>query len=177
MNRTRSLTFDAMAWVALMVIAAAVAFCLLQRDKQRNFGAVSFGSFPQFKLKTLDGRDFDEHQIKAHVWAVHAGSSAANASTMAQQLSTIEQQTASGKRRFYVLTFSPENSPVLRSLIPYHYIVVGDQKQIAAIFSVFGKLNDDSVLLVDQNGIIRGKYDFANVDDFRSFRQDLLRLL
>ncbi len=177
MNKTRALTFDAIAWIVLMVIAAAVAFCLLQRDKQRNFGAVSFGSFPQFKLKTITGEDFDEHHIKAHVWAIHAGSSAANTLAMAQQLSTIEQQTASGKRHFYVLTFSPENSPILKPLIPYHYIVVGDQKQIAAIFSVFGRLNDDSVLLVDQNGIIRGKYDFANVDDFRSFRQDLLRLL
>ena len=177
MNKPKSLTLDVIIWIVLMILAATVAFCLLQRDKERHFGAVSFGSFPQFKLKTVSGEDFDEHHIKAHVWAVHAGSSVANALAMAKQLTTIEQQTASGKRFFYVLTFSAENSAILKPLIPYHYIVTGDQKQIADIFSFSEKLNDNSVFLVDQNGIIRGKYDFTNVDDFRSFRQDVLRLL
>jgi cytochrome oxidase Cu insertion factor (SCO1/SenC/PrrC family) len=177
MNKKKSLTLDIIVWIVVMVLAATVAFCLLKRDKERHFGAVSFGSFPQFKLKTVDGSDFDEHRIKAHVWAVHAASSAANAMSMAQQLTTIGEQTSSGKRHMYVLTFSGETTPILQPLTQAHRIVVGQQQQISDLFSFSGKLNDNSVFLVDQNGVIRGKYDFTDVDEFRSFRQDLMRLL
>ena len=45
------------------------------------------------------------------------------------------------------------------------------------MLSVFGKLQKDTVFLVDQNGIIRGKYNINDVDDFRNFRQNLLLLL
>ena len=177
MKRRKSLTFDAVLWVALMVLAAATAFNLLQRDKQRHFGAVSFGSFPEFQLKTPQGVSFDRHQIKGYVWAVHAAASATDAMDMAKRLSTIEHMTASGKRHLNILTFSGSNSPALKQLMPFHYIVVGDQTEIASIFSSAGNLSDNSVLLVDQNGVMRGKYDFKSVDEYRSFQQDLLRLL
>jgi len=160
-----------------MVLAATVAFGLLQRDKQRHFGAVSFGSFPEFRLKTVQGADFDRHQMKSRVWAVHKASSVANAMSMARRLTTIEQLTASGKRHLYVLTLSDSVSPVLRPLMPFHYIIAGDQEQHPTIFSIAKDLNENSVLLVDQEGIIRGRYSFDSIDDYRSFQQDLLRLL
>lgn len=177
MKRKESFTFDAVVWVAVMVFAAVIAFNLLERDKERHFGAVSFGSFPEFKLKTPQGVSFDRHQIKGYVWAVHAASSAEEAMDMAKRLSTIEHMTASGKRHLNILTFSGSNSPVLKQLLPFHYVVVGDQKEIASIFSFAGNLSDNIVFLVDQNGVLRGKYDFGSVDEYRNFQRDLLRLL
>ncbi|MBI4309798.1 MAG: hypothetical protein HY591_05655 [Candidatus Omnitrophica bacterium] len=177
MIKPKSPALDAVLWVVLMALAAAAAFGLLQRDKQRHFGAVSFGVFPEFRLKTAQGADFDYHQIKSRVWAVHAASSAVNAMSMARRLTAIEQLAASGKRHLYILTFSNTSSPILKPLMPFHHIIMGDQKEISSIFSFSEKFNENNVLLVDQNGIIRGQYDFDGVDDYRRFQQDLLRLL
>ena len=177
MTKSKSLTIDAIIWIVFLALAAIVAFNLLQRDKERHFGAVAYGGFPSFHLKTIQGDDFDEHHIKAHVWVVHTAASEPSAMAMARRLSAIEQLTASGKRHFYILTFVSSASPILKPVIPAHYIVVGEPKKIDAILASAGGASEGKVFLVDQDGIIRGKYDLDNVDEFRSFQQDILRIL
>ena len=176
MKRNRFLICDALLWTVLMILAAVVAFNLLQRDKQRSFGAVSFGSFPEFSLKTLQGGTFDRHQIKGYVWAVHTAPSVDEAMAVARQLVIIENQTASGKRHMNILTVSASFSD-LTALMPYHYIAGGSQQEVDRIFSGVGHINASKVFLVDQNGIIRGQYDFKDVDQYRDFQKDLLRIL
>ena len=177
MNTQKSLLPDVVIWLVLMALAATTAFVLLRRDMQRHFGAVSFGSFPEFRLPTVDKGYLDHHLLKGHVWAVHAGSSPIALMSMAARLCTIEQLTASGKRHLYVLTLSDAASPVLKPRIPFHYIAISGAQKRSSMFSSFGKVNEDTVFLVDQNGVVRGRYDINDFQEFRNFQQDLLHLL
>ena len=132
MKRNRYLICDALLWTLLMILAAVVAFNLLQRDKQRSFGAVSFGSFPEFSLMMPQGGTFDRHQIKGYVWAVHTASSVDEAMAVARQLAIIEKQTSSGKRHLNILTVSAAYS-ALTSLLPYHFIAGGSQEEVMTL--------------------------------------------
>ena len=176
MKKNPSLVLDAFLWVAFMALAAIVAFNLLVRDKYRNFGAVSYGSFPEFVLKMPEGKSFDRHQIKGYVWAVHTGPSADDAMGIARQLAIIAKQTVSGKRHLNVLTVSQEFAS-LKPLMPYHYIAGGNSQDISRMFAETGTITSSTVFLVDQNSIIRGRYDFKDVDQYRAFQRDLMRLL
>ncbi len=177
MTKQKSLSFDAAIWVIFLIITSTTAFALLQRDKNRHFGAVSYGAFPQFSLKSTQGSFFDDHRMKSQVWLIHTAPSAAQAMAIAKRLSEIEQSTASGKRHASILTFSGENAVLLKSLLPSHYIVVGSPQEMATIFSFSKNMDENNVLLVDQNGIIRGQYNMNDVDDYRSLQQNLMRLL
>jgi hypothetical protein len=177
MVKLKPLTVDIIVWIILMILCACVAFGLLQRDKQRNFGAVSYGTFPAFELKTPQGLPFNYHIMKSRVWAVHQSSSSFQAAKMAKRISEIEQSTASGKRHLYILTFAAGDPALLKALSSSHYIVVGESQDISSIFSFTRSMSDNDVILVDQNGVIRGQYDFEDVDQYRRFKRDLLSIL
>ena len=176
MNKQKSLKKDAFIWVLLMGLACIIAFSLLKRDKERNFGAVSFGSFPEFELNTIEGKPFNHHLMRNHVWAVHTASSEEQLIATAKRLEFVRKSTASGKRHLYILSFTTSRSSILRPLNAGHFIVIGKQSKLTSIFSS-SRVNENSVVLVDQNGIIRGQYNVADVDDYRKFQQDLIRLL
>lgn len=177
MKRRKSLVLDAVIWAGLMVLAAVVAFNLLQRDKQRSFGAVAFGSLPEFRLQTPEGAVFDRRQIKGYVWAVHTAALSDDAMALARQLVIVQQQTGSGKRHLNILTVAASGWVNLKPFTPFHYIIGGPQEEIDRIFSAAGRLKKNSILLIDQNSVIRGRYEFDNVDDYRAFQRDLMRIL
>lgn len=173
----KTLMADAMCWLGVMLLACVIAFCLLRRDAQRNFGAVSFGSFPEFRLRASDKGYLDRHLLKGHVWAVHAGSSPAGLTSVVKRLYTIERQTASGKRHLFVLTLNCNSSFVLRPQQAFHYVTVEESKTMFSFIKLLGGFTDDTVLLVDQNAVVRGKYHFNDMQEFKNFQQDLIRIL
>ncbi len=176
MSTSKSLTVDRVLWVFVIVLAFIIAFAILQRDKQRNFGGLAYGGFPEFSLKTIDGKPFDYHRLKAAVWAIHQGSSS-QVDITAKQLIFIAQATASGKRHMNILTFAGDQHSPTCIANKYQYILPASPAELNKIFGKLGIVREDTVLLIDQNGAIRGRYDFTSPDDFRSFRQDLLRIL
>lgn len=176
MNKPPDLRRDALLWVVLLLLAAVIAFSLLKRDKERNFGAVSFGAFPEVSLTATDGRTFNHHLMKSRLWAVHTASSEEALMRVAGQLKTVMELTASGKRHLYLLSMTSSQAPVLRSLHEWHYVVHADRAELEKIFS-FLNVSDSTVVLVDQNGIIRGAYNIDDVDDYRKFQKDVMRIL
>lgn len=160
-----------------MALAACAAFALLQRDKDRQFGAIAYGGFPTFRLRTTDGVEFDNHKMKSQVWAVNVTMSAENALRVAEGLKVIEGLTSSGKRHLNALTIIDSSVPVFKPVMPFHLIVQASQEDINAIFRFAGKVNENVVYLVDQDNVIRGLYDLTDVDDYRKFQGDLLRIL
>lgn len=176
MNKTPDLKRDALCWIVLLLLAAVIAFSLLKRDKERNFGAVSFGAFPEISLKKIGGGEFNHHLMKSRLWAVHTALSEERLMKAAGQLKMVMDLTASGKRHMYLLSLTPSQSPILRPLNDWHYIVHADQERLKSIFS-FLRMGDNMVVLVDQNGIIRGAYNIDDVDDYRKFQKDVMRIL
>lgn len=176
MTKQKSLIFDAVAWIVVMVLAGVIAFNLLQRDKQRHFGALAYGGFPEFSLKTTENKDFNRHRLKAAVWAVHQGSGD-KVEHIAGELALVAHSTASGKRHLNILTFLDASHSLSNPVHQYQTVLPVSNEELNRIFGKLGIHHDDIVLLIDQDSVIRGRYDFSSPDDFRSFRQDLLRIL
>lgn len=177
MKNSPNLRLDAIVWGVIMVLAALTAFSLLKRDADRHFGAMSFGAFPQFSLKTTDGSFLDHHLLKGRVWVVHAAMDSQKASALAQELVAIANRTASGKRYLNVLSMLESDALHIDSFGKFHYIVHIGPSERGFILSTFGARRDGIVLLVDQNSVIRGRYDVKDVDGLRSFQGDLLKIL
>ena len=174
--KPKTLFVDAIIWIFLMILAAVVAFGLLRRDAQKSFGAISFGAFPQFRLQATNGQSFDNHHLKGHVWAIHRGSNS-KVFDVASRLALIDQKTALGKRHLFILTFLDNPGLSFEPIVPSQYILLGTPQQVQNIFSRGTAIGDEYVLLVDQNGIIRGSYDLSSSDSLRSFQQNLMLLL
>lgn len=173
----KDLRFDAFVWVMIILAASAIAFGLLRRDAARSFGAVAFGSLPAFRIPTVGKGFVDDHMSKGHVWAIHTASSSEGLMRMADRLSEISKRTASGKRQMFVLSVSDSISSGLSPMFTYHFIALANPQEMTSIFGNLGVFTDDSVLLVDQNGVIRGKYDFSDIQGFKNFQRDMMRIL
>ncbi len=160
-----------------MLLAAVSAFTLLRRDVSRQFGSMSFGSLPELSLKSTDGVELDQRLLKGRIWVIHAGSDPQMVTAMANELAAIQKRTASGKRYFSVLSMLESETFKIPSQGPFHYVVNTGLKERGFILTSFGPERDGLVLLVDQNGVIRGRYNIKDVDGLRSFQGDLLRIL
>ncbi len=174
--KPKSLLLDAVFWIGVMVLAAFISFNLLQRDKQRQFGSIAYGGLPTFHLKTIEGKDFDYLRLKRTVWAIHQGGSK-NVQNVAEELVFIAQSTASGKRHLNILTFVPSEYAMTGPVHKFQYVLKGSSEELNKVLGKLGMNKEEIVLLIDQDGAIRGRYDFTSPDDFRIFRQDLLRIL
>lgn len=177
MSETKNLKIDAIIWIVVMCLAAVVAFGLIKRDAQRNFGAVSFGAFPDVDLKASDGQIVNQHLLKSRLWAVHFGGNSQKVHDMAVELVDIQKRTLSGKQQMYVLTMLESPVTEVASLSPTHYVVECPGKERGLFLAAFGPLREGIVFLVDQNAIIRGRYDIHDVDGLRAFQGDVRRLL
>ena len=173
---SKSLKTDAILWVLLMCLAAAAAFVMLYRDSHRRFGAVSYGSFPEFEATTVDSGTFNKHRLKAQVWAV-VRTQAAGSETVLKQIFEVQRMTISGKRHMNILTFGADPAVLALPLSKFHIRIPALTPAIEAAFVRAGAKQEGQILLLDQDAIIRGVYDFSSPDDFRSFRQDVTRLL
>lgn len=183
--------FDKFIWLGLILLAALCAFLMLKRDANRQFGAVSYGAFPAFHLSQSNGGVIDHHWLKGKVWVIHSAKTTQAAMLMANQLYDLAQQTASGKRRFYLLTLEQEAVGQLHSLGAQHFIAQSDQALLKKLEDMMVLEKGEGIILVDQNGIIRGYYglnhefskaaygsgNFSSVDEFRRFAQDVRSLL
>ena len=176
-NHKMTLKADLFFWIGAMVLAAVLAFVLLVRDSHRQFGAVSFGSLPDFKGVTVEGKEFNAHAIKSGVWAVLRLEDGQKAGATVKSLLDVMRMTGSGKRYLHILSFEKEDAGIPLLAHAFYYRLRGIPSYVQVVFAQAGANPDTGVLLVDQNAVIRGVYDLSSVDDFRRFRQDVVRLL
>ncbi len=176
MSSGKTLKTDAMIWALIMCLAAVAAFVMLYRDSHRRFGAVSYGSFPDFEAATAGSETFNKHRLKAQVWAVMR-TQAAGSEGVLRQVIEVQRMTISGKRHMNVLTFGADPSVLALPPNKFHVRIPSLTPAIEAAFVRAGAQKEGQVLLLDQDAIIRGVYDLSSPDDFRSFRQDVTRLL
>ncbi len=176
MNQSKALKNDALVWVVIMMVAAACAFVLLRRDSHRRFGAVSYGAFPKVDIMVDNAEEKNIHGLRTHVWTVMRAESL-DAKDMLKQVYDVQRMTVSGKRFMNVLTFGNNPDVISTPANRFHYKVTTLTPLINQAFVHAGATKTSQVLLLDQDSIIRGVYDLTSPDDFRSFRQDVMRLL
>lgn len=141
---------DSLLWVVFVVLAFTLGLSFISRDKQRDFGSITYGKCPNFVLKDADGQDFSERKLKGFPWVAMRYSAEGEASRKNLQL--LQQMKQGALRDVNCVVFSPDDVPVAQGLI-----VLVDEKQMSSF------LTEGKVFLIDQNFIVRGCYDDKNI--------------
>ena len=155
LSRKESFDFDRLAWLFLMMFLAMVAFVLLSRDSQKQYGAVAFGVFPEFQAIDGQRKAFDHHHLHGQL-SVMIVTDQILPQDISLYLHKLSQATSMGKKYLKGIVLTHQAQGISDQWLRYLTLSKED----------YQKLNDwkenkfkGDVILVDQNGVIRGVFD------------------
>jgi hypothetical protein len=157
-SENKILARDGLLWSVVMVALAALAFFMLTRDAQKQYGAVSFGVFPAFKAVDSQGKPFDEHRLHGRLTAIVVTDQALP-NDLSLFLHKLSQATSGGKK--YLKSLVLVDKPVGISDRWVEYMVL-EKEEFARIDAWKEGLFKGEVILVDQNGVVRGVFDITD---------------
>lgn len=153
----KDLTFDGLFWFFLIAFLSMLALGMLTRDAKKQFGTLSFGTFPAFHAITQDGQVFDEHKLHGKLWAVVI-SSAPLPEDINQYLHKLSQSTSMGRKYLTSLVLTNQSGLLSDQRLQYMTVSPGEFQKI----SEWKKTFKDGVILVDQNAVIRGVFNMED---------------
>ena len=157
-NINGNLARDRFLWVIFILFMASLAFFMLWRDSQKQYGAIAYGGFPAFVAVDSDGKLFDEHKLQGQLSAVIVTDEPL-AGDIALYLHKLSQATALGKKYLKTMVLINGMSGPSDKWVGYLTIQPdGFDKIVRWKDNLFKK----GVILVDQNGIIRGIFDLED---------------
>lgn len=145
-------------WVFLMVFLSLLSFSMLTRDTQKQYGAVSFGVFPDFYAVDSRGERFDRHRLHGQL-SVIVVTDQVLPRDIPLYLQKLSLATSRGKKHLKSLVLTNRGNGV--SGLRMQYLEL-DQAGFDKINRWRKGLFKDGVILVDQNGVIRGVFDLEN---------------
>ena len=157
-SENKILARDGLLWSVVMVALAALAFFMLTRDAQKQYGAVSFGVFPEFKAVDSQGKPFDQHRLHGRLTAIVVTDQALP-NDLSLFLHKLSQATASGKKYLKSLVMVDEPIGISDQWVEY---MVLEKEEFARIDAWKEGLFKGEVILVDQNGVVRGVFDITD---------------
>lgn len=140
-----------------MVVLAAVAFILLVRDSRQQYGAVAFGVFPAFRAIDSRGEVFDQHRLHGQLSAIIVADRAPSPDILLY-LRKLSQATSHGTKYLNGLVLARRSDGLCDQWVRYLTLNEADFERVNAWKEQGFK---DGVILVDQNGVIRGVFDVA----------------
>lgn len=163
--RDKNLFIDGLCWIGAMLILAGIAFFLLSRETQKHYGTVAFGGFPDFEAVETNGKTFDQHRLHGQLSAIVVADQNISKDTILY-LHKLSQGTAAGKKYLHNLIMS--NKPLGVSDQWVQHLIL-TEVDLTRIQEWKEKLFKEGVILVDQNGIIRGVFDLEDKLDRINF--------
>lgn len=156
--RKKQLVWDRLFWSFFVCFLAALAFFMLARDARKQYGAVSFGVFPEFRAVDNRGQMYDQHQLKGQLSVVILTDEEIP-DDISIYLQKLSQATAFGQKylRGLILTLHSAG-PSDRWL---RYLTLTPQ-EYQSLTNWSGNRFKDRVILIDQNGAIRGIFDLQD---------------
>lgn len=150
--------FDRAAWAVAMIILASLAFFMLARDARKQYGAVAFGVFPSFEALDSHGRPFDQHRLHGQLSAIIVTEQPLP-QDIYLYLHKLSQVTARGKKNLKGLVLVHQSAMDSDQWIEYMKLDEDDFKNIRLWKEGLFK---DGIILVDQNGVVRGVFNLQD---------------
>jgi hypothetical protein len=154
----KDLTYDGLSWIFLMIFLSMLSFSMLTRDMEKQYGAVSFGVFPAFHALDSVGEGFDQHRLHGQLSAIVVTDYDLPQDIMSY-LQKLSQATSRGTKQLRSFVLVHQVSGVSNQWMQYLKL---DEAGFNTINSWRKGLFKDGVILVDQNGVIRGVFDLEN---------------
>lgn len=165
LGRKKDLAYDGICWFFVVVFLSMLAWSMMQRDVQKQYGAVAFGNFPAFVSTDSSGKLFDQHQLHGQLSVVIISEGVVSEEVLGY-LRKLSQATAQGRKYLNSLVFVAKGPGLSDKWVRYltldgrSYPMIVDWKN-----GVFKK----GVILVDQNAVIRGVFDLEDKMDRLNF--------
>lgn len=157
--KNKDFSYDGLIWIFLMIFLSMLSLSMLTKDTQKQYGAVSFGVFPAFNATDSQSRIFDQHRLHGQLSAIIVMDQVLP-QDISLYLHKLSQSTSIGKKH-------------LKNLVLANHINTGSSdrwvKYLTLNETEFRKINNwrrgvfkDGIILVDQNGVIRGVFDLED---------------
>lgn len=157
-SRNKDSSYDRLVWFFLMLFLSMLSLLMLTRDSQKQYGAMSFGVFPEFSAIDSQKKTFDQHRLRGQVSAIIITNQILP-DDITFYLHKLFQATARGKKYLNGLVLTQQAKGMSDQRV--QYLTLSEKE--------YQKLNDcqegkfkGSVILVDQNGVIRGIFDLRD---------------
>ncbi len=157
--------YDPLIWVCLIFVLATLSYAMLVRDSKKQYGALAFGNFPEFTSVESNGIKFDQHRFHEQLSAVIIGDDPP-AEEILSYLEKISQVTAMGRKYLHSLIFVSQNSQPSNQWVQYLTL---EEEPLKKLKEWRKGLFKEGIILVDQNGIIRGIFDLEDKLDRINF--------
>lgn len=156
--KNKDLAYDGLVWFFLLLFLSMLSLSMLTRDAQKQYGAVSFGVFPAFNAKDRQGRSFDQHRLHGQLSTIIATDQVLQ-EDISLYLHKLSQSTSIGKKHLKNLVLINQVNGSSDQWVQYLTL---DEPEFNKISHWRDKFFKEGVILVDQNGIIRGVFDLED---------------
>lgn len=154
----KDLTLDRLFWFFLIAFLAMLSHSMLTRDSQKQYGAVAFGVFPAFKAVDSREEPFDQHRLHGQLSAIIVTDQTLP-EDISLYLQKLSQSTSMGKKYLKSLILGNQHDRPSDQWVQYLTFAESEFKKINEWRKGLFK---DGVILVDQNGVIRGVFDLED---------------
>ena len=152
--KNKDFSYDILVWVFLMIFLSMLSLSMLTRDIQKQYGAVSFGVFPAFSAIDDQGKPFDHYRLHGQLSAIIVTDQTSE--DISLYLHKLSQATSRGKKYLKGLVLVTQVKGQSDQWVEYLTLNEDEFKKISGWKN---RLFKNGVILVDQNGVIRGVFD------------------
>lgn len=165
---SRNLKNDIFLWILIICILISISFYMLVRDAKKQYGTLSFGTFPEFHSIDPQGKNFDQHRLHGQLSAIIITDQQIP-QDIVNYLRKLSQASAMGKKYLTSLIIS-KNKLNLTDLPErsIQYLTLNDD-DFNKMKSWKNQLFKEGIILVDQNGVIRGIFNIEDKLDRLNF--------
>ncbi len=156
--KNKDLAYEGLVWVFLMIFLSMLSLSMLNRDARKQYGAVSFGVFPAFNAKDSQGRPFNQHRLHGQLSTIIMTDHVLQ-EDISLFLRKLSQSTSIGKKYLMNLVLINHANGSSNSWVQYLML---NEIEFKKINNWRKGLFKDGIILVDQNGIIRGVFDLED---------------
>jgi hypothetical protein len=171
--RMNKFFLDGLSWIFLMFILSFIALTLLLRDAHKQYGAISFGVFPEFTAVDPQGRGFDQHRLKGQLSAVIISDDAVPDDVIVY-LHRMSQLTASGKKYLKSLILTAHAKGVSDQWFKYLTL---SPEEFTKLYNWKSRQFKSGVILIDQDKVVRGVFDINDKSQRLNFESAVRGIL
>lgn len=157
-TKNKDFSYDVLFWFFLLLFLSMLSLSMLTKDAQKQYGAVSFGIFPAFGAIDSQGKVFDQHRLHGQLSAIIVTDQVLQ-EDISLYLRKLSQSTSIGKKHLKNLVLINHANGSSDQWVQYLTL---DEPEFNKISLWKNKFLKEGIILVDQNGIIRGVFDLKD---------------
>ncbi|VAX35022.1 hypothetical protein MNBD_UNCLBAC01-1786 [hydrothermal vent metagenome] len=173
---------DIIFWIILVIIGITIGFFLIQRDRNKGFGSISYGVLPSFKLIDNEGNIKTKRDFKNKVWVAHfVPPNCDQACAQFIEFTDSFNKKYTNRKKFHAVSIFISHKKQKQTPRYPHHLTGKDLEVLFLLKDGFhlklSEITGSRFILIDQNAVIRGYYSLDEEGKLEELKSDLEKLL